>query len=281
MQACAQTQLLGEDRSTQPNATLIPIMVTICCCACCGFFVGFGYRYVGIRKRERCEHEKTASPDGVTASEASASDISDDDDRPAAEDTDEKEVIVVTPGTNVLLEEVKTAVQEGDACEGDFDKLMEIIRVVTANWRIGKYHSGSLTGHDFPGGNAGRMLGDFMQSQEAKSAGLEEAELVALRFYTSSSARLLSKPLRQPQQETPHPLAGCAASATSGVRKLRAFRATIPALQNPAKVETRHALDAFERRAGADAAAAACEAAGLEIDRGGVRQKHGARDAQV
>jgi hypothetical protein len=70
---------------------------------------------------------------------------------------------------------------------------------------------------------SGFRLKDFMDLPQSKSALLKEAELVALRFYTSHSFNAINIPMRDSNREGPHPLPGFVTNIQSGLKKLRAL----------------------------------------------------------
>ena len=72
-------------------------------------------------------------------------------------------------------------------------------------------------------GRAGRRLKDFMALKQAVEAQLTEAELVALRFYTSHSFNALNIAMRDSGRQGPHPLPGIMMNLQRGLKKLRAL----------------------------------------------------------
>jgi hypothetical protein len=72
-------------------------------------------------------------------------------------------------------------------------------------------------------GRAGMRLADFMQLKEVKEADLKEAQLVALRFYTSESYLAINKALRSSHK--PHPLPATVMCINDGLKALRAVDA--------------------------------------------------------
>jgi len=70
-------------------------------------------------------------------------------------------------------------------------------------------------------GRAGHRLEHFMQKPQAIEAKLTEAELVALRFYTSHSFESINKPMRDMDRVDPHPLPGIVTNVQEGLKKLR------------------------------------------------------------
>jgi hypothetical protein len=72
-------------------------------------------------------------------------------------------------------------------------------------------------------GRAGRRLKDFMALKQAVEAQLIEAELVALRFYTSHSFNALNVAMRDSGRQGPHPLPGIMMNLQRGLKKLRAL----------------------------------------------------------
>jgi hypothetical protein len=74
-------------------------------------------------------------------------------------------------------------------------------------------------------GRAGRRLKDFMELPQAKASRLKEAELVALRFYTSHSFIALNIPMRDFDRQGPHPLPAIMMNIQTALKKLRALGA--------------------------------------------------------
>ena len=70
---------------------------------------------------------------------------------------------------------------------------------------------------------AGFKLADFMALQQAVEAQLTDAELVALRLYTSHSFNALNIPMRDSGRKGPHPLPGVMTNIQRGLKKLRAL----------------------------------------------------------
>jgi hypothetical protein len=77
-------------------------------------------------------------------------------------------------------------------------------------------------------GRAGMRLHDFMQHEHAKIAELKEAEVVALRLYTSPVFEAINAPLRDHDRINrgiPHPLPVTVNMISKGIKKLRAVGA--------------------------------------------------------
>jgi hypothetical protein len=77
-------------------------------------------------------------------------------------------------------------------------------------------------------GHAGMWLKDFVNHKHAKSADLEEAEVVALRLYTTSAFQSINRPLRDQarmKSSRPHPLPVTVMFIVQGIKKLRAIDA--------------------------------------------------------
>ncbi len=72
-------------------------------------------------------------------------------------------------------------------------------------------------------GRAGRRLKGFMTLPQATEALLTEAELAALRFYTSHSFNALNIAMRDSGRQGPHPLPGIMMNMQRGLKKLRAL----------------------------------------------------------
>ena len=81
----------------------------------------------------------------------------------------------------------------------------------------------------FPNGqrdtcHAGKRLHDFVNDPTAKTAGLDEAEVVALRLYTTAAFRAINDPLRDDvriDSGQPHPLPVTVMLINKGIKKLR------------------------------------------------------------
>ncbi len=81
-------------------------------------------------------------------------------------------------------------------------------------------------------GHEGMVLQDFVEHEHSKTADLNEAEVVALRLYTTSAFRHINNPLRDQARISsgePHPLPVTVMLITSGIKKLRAIDAKGPA----------------------------------------------------
>jgi hypothetical protein len=77
-------------------------------------------------------------------------------------------------------------------------------------------------------GHAGMRLKDFMKHEHAVTAELDDAELVALRLYTTSAFQQINNPLRDQERirrGEPHPLPVTVMLITEGIKKLRAIDA--------------------------------------------------------
>jgi len=72
-------------------------------------------------------------------------------------------------------------------------------------------------------GRAGRRLADFMALPQAVEANVTEAELTALRFYTSHSFNSINVAMRDQQRTYPHPLPGVVTNIQRSLKKLRAL----------------------------------------------------------
>ena len=70
---------------------------------------------------------------------------------------------------------------------------------------------------------SGMKLADFMQLKEVKETGLSEAQLLALRFYTSHSFHAINKSLRA--NHKPHPLPATVTCIDDGIKTLRGLDA--------------------------------------------------------
>jgi hypothetical protein len=77
-------------------------------------------------------------------------------------------------------------------------------------------------------GHAGMRLEDFVNHEHSLSVGLQEAEVVALRLYTTSAFKQINGPLRDQERISsgkPHPLPVTVSLITRGIKKLRAINA--------------------------------------------------------
>lgn len=68
----------------------------------------------------------------------------------------------------------------------------------------------------------GMVLSDFVGHPNAHTAALTEAELVALRLYSTAAFTALNRPLRDAARTSAHPLAATVVLLTSAIKKLRA-----------------------------------------------------------
>jgi hypothetical protein len=78
-------------------------------------------------------------------------------------------------------------------------------------------------------GHEGMVLQDFVEHKHSKTAKLEEAEVVALRLFTTSAFRHINNPLRDQARISsgePHPLPVTVMLIIRGIRKLRVIGAT-------------------------------------------------------
>ncbi len=74
-------------------------------------------------------------------------------------------------------------------------------------------------------GHEGMLLQDFVQHEHARVAELEEAEVVALRLYTTSAFQQINGPLRDQDRidrGEEHPLPVTVMTLVNGIKKLRA-----------------------------------------------------------
>ena len=72
-------------------------------------------------------------------------------------------------------------------------------------------------------GRAGQLLSYFVNHPNAIVAGLEEAHVVALRWYTSPAYESLNRPLRDRTRMEAHPFAVTIAFINDGIKRLRAI----------------------------------------------------------
>jgi hypothetical protein len=101
----------------------------------------------------------------------------------------------------------------------DFSSIFADLHYIMHEAAIEKKEWNGIRDH----GRAGRRLKDFMALPQAVSAFLTEAELAALRFYTSHSFNALNIPMRDSGRTGPHPLPGIMMNMQRGLKKLRAL----------------------------------------------------------
>merc|ERR1719210_2103957 len=73
--------------------------------------------------------------------------------------------------------------------------------------------------------NKGKRLDDFVNSPEARLAGLKKHHAAALRLYTTNSFRKLNDPLRK--RVRPHPFKFTVFFLTHGLKRLRKVQAKL------------------------------------------------------
>ena len=89
---------------------------------------------------------------------------------------------------------------------------------------------------------AGQRLAYFMQHPNASQANLSEAQVVALRWYTTIAYKSMNEPLRDIERAEPHPLAATVAFLREGLTKLHAIAAPSPHGQLAPTLETQARL---------------------------------------
>jgi hypothetical protein len=85
-------------------------------------------------------------------------------------------------------------------------------------------------------GHAGMWLSDFVQHEHARTAELEEAEVVALRLYTTSAFQQINSPLRDQERirsKKPHPLPVTVMLISKAIKKLRAVNSHSDSAREP------------------------------------------------
>ncbi len=70
-------------------------------------------------------------------------------------------------------------------------------------------------------GRAGKKLAYFLEHETCKAAKLDDAEVVALRLYTTQAFREINEPLRDQGRQAAHPLPVTVVCIADGIRKLR------------------------------------------------------------
>lgn len=121
------------------------------------------------------------------------------------EEVDEFTLVSADPEELSCVQEVKT--------------LLHYIRFETTGE---KHYQNGIRDH----GRGSMTLSNFMENPKAKAAGLSEAELVAMRLYTTIAFLFMNKPLRDEERygrEEPCPLPVTTYFALSGIKKLRAL----------------------------------------------------------
>ena len=87
----------------------------------------------------------------------------------------------------------------------------------------GKYHGGKLFKGEYDYGHHGMKLGEFASHKHSGRSELSEANVLAVRIYTTSSYRNFNNPLRK--QRSPHPFKMSVYHLDDGLRKLRTVAA--------------------------------------------------------
>jgi hypothetical protein len=100
-------------------------------------------------------------------------------------------------------------------------ELLHYIRFKTTGENVKRYKNGIID-H----GRGAMNLSDFMANPKAKNAGLREAEMVAMRLYTTSAYQFMNIPLRDDARHSRGeqcPLPVTTHFALEGIKKLRAL----------------------------------------------------------
>jgi hypothetical protein len=109
-----------------------------------------------------------------------------------------------------------------DACKSyslDYSSIFADLHYIIHEAAVEKKEWNGIRDH----GRAGRRLEDFKALKQAVRAKLTDAELAALRFYTSHSFNALNIPMRDSGRKGPHPLPGVMMNLQRGLKKLRAL----------------------------------------------------------
>jgi serine/threonine protein kinase len=109
-----------------------------------------------------------------------------------------------------------------DACKKydlDYSKIVADLNYIIYENAVEKKEWNGVRDH----GRAGLRLKDFMAFPQSVMAMLTEAELVALRFYTSHSFNSINIAMRDQSRSAPHPLPGIVTNIQIGLKKLRAL----------------------------------------------------------
>jgi hypothetical protein len=109
-----------------------------------------------------------------------------------------------------------------DACKSyslDYSSIFADLHYIIHEAAVEKKEWNGIRDH----GRAGRRLEDFKALKQAVEAQLTDAELAALRFYTSHSFNALNIAMRDSGRKGPHPLPGVMMNLQRGLKKLRAL----------------------------------------------------------
>jgi hypothetical protein len=109
-----------------------------------------------------------------------------------------------------------------DACKSyslDYSSIFADLHYIIHEAAVEKKEWNGIRDH----GRAGRRLEDFKALKQAVEAQLTDAELAALRFYTSHSFNALNIAMRDQGRKGPHPLPGVMMNLQRGLKKLRAL----------------------------------------------------------
>jgi serine/threonine protein kinase len=109
-----------------------------------------------------------------------------------------------------------------EACKNydlDYSKIASDLHYIIYESAVEKKEWNGIRDH----GRAGYRLKDFMALPQAAMAMLTEAELVAMRFYTSHSFNSINIAMRDTGRKVSHPLPGIVTNIERGLKKLRAL----------------------------------------------------------
>jgi serine/threonine protein kinase len=109
-----------------------------------------------------------------------------------------------------------------EACKAydlDYSKIASDLHYIVYEDAVEKKEWNGIRDH----GRAGYRLKDFMALPQASMAMLTEAELIAMRFYTSHSFNSINIAMRDTCRKVSHPLPGMVTNIQRGLKKLRAL----------------------------------------------------------
>ena len=122
------------------------------------------------------------------------------------------------------IEEEVNEFKSADATEEDCKELREIIKYIIHEKTSEKAYPNGIRDQ----GRGSVRVSYFLTHSKAQKAGLTEAEVVALRLYTTFAYKYMNNPLRDDtryKKGTPCPLPVSTYFAVQGIKKLRALRA--------------------------------------------------------
>ena len=157
----------------------------------------------------------------------------------------------IAKGVQGIQEEVDTFV----AASADIEVriIAEMLRYIRFETTSEKEYPNGIRDKD----REGLTLAYFLNHRKAKEAALDEAEVVALRLYTTSAYKFMNNPLRDDArygQGAQCPLAVTTHFAASGIRKLRALNVEAGAVTLWRGMRNLEAADGFMQSGGTELA---------------------------